>query len=178
LNRFTADPVAADHAQAAGAPFDRIARKIRIVFLVQICYTVHSHGRAKAINREAVLIYLQGAQDALQSARYNLDGGFYGVAINRAYYAFFYAATALLLTLDLTRSKHAGVLAAFREHFVKPGTFPTEDSHAYGEAFELRNITDYEMLGRADRIQAHDAVERANRLIERCETYLIQKGYL
>ena len=134
--------------------------------------------KSEEINKEAVLIYLEGARDALQSARYNLDGGFYGVAVNRAYYAFFYAATALLLTLDMTRSKHAGVLAAFREHFVKPGTFPTEDSHAYGETFELRNTTDYEMSGRADRIQAHAAIERANRLFERCETYLTQKRYL
>jgi len=89
------------------------------------------------INQEAVLVYLDGARDALRSAQYNLDGDFYGVAVNRAYYAFFYAATALLLTLDLTRSKHSAVLAAFREHFVKPGIFPVQDSHAYGEAFEL-----------------------------------------
>lgn len=81
---------------------------------------------SEAVNREAFLVYLQGSQDALASARYNLDGGFYGVAVNRAYYAFFYAATALLLALDMTRSKHAGVLAAFREHFVKPGLFPIE----------------------------------------------------
>ena len=47
-----------------------------------------------------------------------LSMGFNGVAINRAYYAFFYAATALLLTLDVTRSKHSGVMGAFRERFV------------------------------------------------------------
>lgn len=52
------------------------------------------------INREAVLVYLDGVREALRSAQYNLDGDFYGVAVNRAYYAFFYAATALLLTLD------------------------------------------------------------------------------
>lgn len=33
-------------------------------------------------------------------------------------------------------------MAAFREHFVKPMTFTVEDSHAYGEAFELRNVVD------------------------------------
>ena len=43
-----------------------------------------------------------------RTAQFNLENDFYGVAINRAYYAFFYAATALLLTLDLTRSKHSG----------------------------------------------------------------------
>jgi uncharacterized protein (UPF0332 family) len=132
----------------------------------------------KAINPEAVLIYLDGARNALRGARHNVDGDFHGVAINRAYYAFFYAATALLLTLDITRSKHAGVLAAFREHFVKTGIFRIEDSHAYGEVFELRNVTDYEMMGQADSVQAHAAVESANRFIEHCEAYLMAEGYL
>jgi uncharacterized protein (UPF0332 family) len=130
------------------------------------------------INRQAVLLYLDGARNALHGAQYNLDGSFYGVAVNRAYYTFFYAATALLLTLDITRSKHAGVMAAFREYFVKPGTFPIQDSRAYGEAFELRNVTDYEMLGEVDSVRAHDVAENASRFVERCETYLATKGYL
>ena len=79
---------------------------------------------SEIVNQEAVLTYLDGARNALQTACYNLDGGFHGVAANRAYYSFFYAATALLLTLDITRSKHAGVMAALRERFVKPGAFP------------------------------------------------------
>jgi uncharacterized protein (UPF0332 family) len=129
-------------------------------------------------NREAVLVYINGAREALQSAQYNLDGDFYGVAVNRAYYAFYYAATALLLTLDITRSKHSGVLAAFREHFVRSGTFPVQDSRAYGEAFELRNVTDYEMLGQADSDQAQAIVEKANRFVERCTAYLAMERYL
>ena len=132
---------------------------------------------AELINRQVVLVYLSGAREALRSAQFNLDGDFFGVAINRAYYAFFYAATALLLTLDLTRSKHAGVLAAFREYFVKSGLFPVFDSYAYGEAFELRNVTDYETLGRADEAQARASVENAARFVERCESYLTAKGY-
>ncbi len=135
-------------------------------------------GESELINREVVLIYLDGARDALRVAQYNLDGDFYGAAVNRAYYAFFYAATALLLTLDITRSKHSGVMAAFRQHFVKPGTFPVQDSRNYGEAFELRNITDYEMLGKADKTQAHTVVENARRFVKHCETYLTTRGYL
>jgi uncharacterized protein (UPF0332 family) len=128
-------------------------------------------------NHEAVLVYLNGAQDALRSAQFNLDGDFYGVAVNRAYYAFFYAATALLLTLDITRSKHSGVLAAFREQFVKPGTFSAQDSQAYGEALELRNVTDYEMLGKVGENQARGVVENAERFVKDCEAYLTTKGY-
>lgn len=129
------------------------------------------------INKQAVLVYLEGAQDALRGAQFNLDNGFNGVTINRAYYAFFYAATALLLTLDLTRSKHSGVMAAFREHFVKSGLFPVDDSRAYGEAFESRNTTDYEMLGKADETQARIVVENAVRFVEHRQNYLAEKDY-
>jgi uncharacterized protein (UPF0332 family) len=133
---------------------------------------------SEPINREAVVIYLDGAREALRNAHYNLDGNFFGPCVSRAYYAFFYAATALLLTLDLARNKQSGVLSAFREHFVKPGLFPTQDSDAYGKAFELRNVTDYEMVGKADEAQARIAVENARGFVDRCETYLSGKGYL
>jgi uncharacterized protein (UPF0332 family) len=129
------------------------------------------------LNRDTVLVYLDGAREALRSARYNLDGGYYGVAVNRAYYAFFYTATALLLTLDITRSKHVGVLAAFREHFVKTSNFPVEDSQAYGRAFESRNIADYEMLGKAAPDQARAIVGDAEQFVERCAAFLAAKGY-
>jgi len=149
-----------------------------VVLLQSMCYTVAAMDELQTTNSEAVLVYLDGARRALHDARYNLGGALYGVAVNRAYYAFFYAATALLLTLDITRSKPAGVMAAFREHFVKPGIFPIQDSHAYGEVFELRNVTDYEMLGQADSVQSQAVVESASRFVERCETYLTVKGYV
>jgi len=75
------------------------------------------------LNRDTALVYLDGAREALQSARYNLRWRYYGVAVNRAYYAFFYAARRFLLTMDITRSKHAGVLAAFREYLSGPAIF-------------------------------------------------------
>ncbi len=150
--------------------------RIRVAFSISIYYTVHSNGRIST-HQQAVVVYLKGAHDALRSARFNLEGGFYGVVVNRAYYTFFYAATALLLTLDLTRSKHSGVLAAFRERFVKPGTFSIHDSQAYGEALELRNVTDYEMLGQVDEDQARGILENAERFVRACEAYLTTKGY-
>jgi uncharacterized protein (UPF0332 family) len=70
------------------------------------------------------------------------------------------------------------VLAAFRERFVKAGLFPASDSYAYGEAFELRNVTDYETLGQADEAQAQALVESAVSFVEHCENYLTLKGYL
>lgn len=130
------------------------------------------------INRDAILAYLEGARHAVQGAHYNLSGGYFGIAVSRAYYAFFYAATALLLTLDVSRSKHTGVMAAFREHFVKSGIFPIQDSRAYGETFELRNVADYEMLAEVDEPQARTAVESAEEFVGRSVTCLATRGYL
>jgi uncharacterized protein (UPF0332 family) len=132
---------------------------------------------SEPINGEPVAIHFKGAQEALRNAHYALDGGFWGMAANRAYYAFFYAATALLLTLDLIRSRHSGVLAAFREHFVRTGIFSVEDSDAYGAAFELRNVTDYRMVGVADETDARQVVESAGRFVDLCAAYLSEKGY-
>ena len=40
---------------------------------------------------------------------------------SRAYYAAFYAASALLLNEGIDTSKHSGVIALVHQHFVKSG---------------------------------------------------------
>jgi hypothetical protein len=69
-------------------------------------------------------------------------------------------------------------MSAFREHFVRTGIFAVEDSDAYGTAFQLRNITDYRMVGKADEADARAVVESASRFTNHCEIYLLEKGYL
>jgi len=65
--------------------------------------------------------YLARAHQVLDTGQLALEHGDYISAVNRAYYAIFYAANALLATKGLERSKHSGVIAAFRQHFVKTG---------------------------------------------------------
>ncbi len=68
--------------------------------------------------RREVALYIDHAHQMLEVAERNLGDGFYSSAINRAYYAIFYAANALLTTQGLARSKHSGVISAFREHLL------------------------------------------------------------
>jgi len=72
-------------------------------------------------SNDEVILYIEQAWQMLKVATRNLADGFYESAVNRAYYAIFYAANALLVTRGIARSKHSGVVGAFREHFVKPG---------------------------------------------------------
>ena len=53
-----------------------------------------------------------------------LDNGSFNGAVNRFYYAAFYAARALLATKNLDSSKHSGVLSYFNRYFIKDGLLP------------------------------------------------------
>lgn len=101
-------------------------------------------------DRTAIVTYIAEAQRSLVAGHDNLDGGFAGIAVGRAYYAFFYAASALLLTKGLSRSKHSGVISSFRQHFVKTGAFGPDLSDAYGKAMESRESADYDLLTALD----------------------------
>ena len=64
--------------------------------------------------------------------------------VNRAYYAVYYAALALLVTMDVEPSKHSGVLAKFDELFVRQGVFSREMSKIIYHAFDMRQAGDYQ----------------------------------
>ena len=128
-------------------------------------------------NHALIKLHLDSAHEALRASQYTLDGGFSGVAVARAYYACFYAASALLLTLDMTRSKHSGVLSAFREQFVRTGLIEPEYSDIFGEAFDARHIADYDMTGVLEPAEAKQTLVNANRFVARVEIYLQEVGY-
>lgn len=79
---------------------------------------------------------LKAAQRLFQETDYDFSA-------SRAYYAMFYLAEALLLQRGLSFSKHAGVLAALYEQYVKPGRLPQTLHRALHRAFEARQQGDY-----------------------------------
>lgn len=64
--------------------------------------------------RQRVKGYLARARRVLRTGRLALEDGDPVSAVNRAYYAMFYAANALLATKGMERSRHSGLIAAFR----------------------------------------------------------------
>ncbi len=116
--------------------------------------------------------YVDYARRALRTGKLALDDGDLVGAINRAYYAIFYAANAVLELAGLQRNKHSGVLALFREKYVKTGKMETEFSDIYGQAFESRQEGDYERAKFPGKDDAHAALERAERFVARIEKYL------
>ena len=123
-------------------------------------------------------LYIEHAHEMLNVAAHNLADGFYGSAINRAYYAIFYATNALLTTQGISRSKHSGVIAAFRQHFVKTGLIEAEYSDVYGRVMENKHVSDYELGLPVDLQVVEDDLRDARRFVERVEKHLREEGWL
>lgn len=86
------------------------------------------------------------AERARASARALLERGDADGACNRAYYAMFDAARAVLLSRGATQDKlrtHSGVITRFGLQLVKPGTVDRSLGHALNRALEIRLIADY-----------------------------------
>ncbi len=131
-----------------------------------------------AATRREVALYMEHAEEALKVARLNLDNDFYAAAVNRAYYAIFYAANALLATRKLARSKHSGVLAAFRQHFIKTGILPAKLSDIYGQVMEDRHEGDYEILAALTKEDAESDLRQAERFVEEVKSWLRKEKWL
>lgn len=88
------------------------------------------------------------AERAIQSAKLLNQAGDIDGACNRAYYAMFDAAKAVLLatvpSIDPTIGKtHGGLIAAFGLHMVKTGLVTVDLGRALNRAQDIRQIADY-----------------------------------
>jgi uncharacterized protein (UPF0332 family) len=88
--------------------------------------------------------YLELSRDEPATAGDNLDLGHLRAATSRAYYAMFYAATALLGSRGEWRSKYQGVITAFGELFVKTGIIEADYGRLLHSAFSARLRSDYD----------------------------------
>jgi uncharacterized protein (UPF0332 family) len=64
-------------------------------------------------------------------------------AVNRAYYACFYAASAVLLRMGKKFVKHSGLRAAVHQDLVKAGKLDAKWGKAFDRIFESRQSADY-----------------------------------
>jgi len=86
---------------------------------------------------------LEQAEEALSEADLLLNAGHFRGAINRAYYAMFYAIQILVVKNKVKVSKHSGVISYFDREFVKPGIIDKEFSKWLHRLFDLRQDADY-----------------------------------
>lgn len=127
----------------------------------------------------AILRYrLEQAEQTLEEASVLADASLLRGAVNRAYYAMFYATLALLATRRLGTSKHSSVLALFDREFIKTGLLPKELSKFLHNAFDLRQEQDYSEQPLLDEDTMHLALANAQNFVKVVNTFLFEEGYL
>lgn len=133
----------------------------------------------KSEHLEALVRYrLEQARETLREAKILLDESALRGAINRSYYAMFYALLALLATKQLGTSKHSSALGLFDREFVKTGLFPRELSRSLRLAFNLRQRQDYKEMTDVDEPTAVSTLNDSTSFVDAVEAYLRSNGYL
>ncbi len=115
---------------------------------------------------------LERARETLDEARVLGDAGHWNAAVNRLYYACFYAVTALLLQRDLSSSKHSGVLSLFNRHFVRTASVSQEMGGFYRDLFRSRQKSDYLDFARFEEEQVRAWSGQAERFVQEVEGML------
>lgn len=111
--------------------------------------------------------YFDKALTAVASARRDLASEDYDGAANRAYYAAFYLAIALLESVgeENPGKTHSTLLRRFSERFVRTGEAPADLGRALTAVYNLRSKADYTRPG-ASRQDAIDAIAATERVFE------------
>ena len=87
---------------------------------------------------------LHKARDCLLISEIARNEGLFRDSLNRSYYCIFHSMRAVLALDNFDSKKHSGIIDAFRKRYIKTGKFPAYFSKVIGNAFKMRNDSDYE----------------------------------
>ena len=109
--------------------------------------------------------YWEHAEAAINAARgtVQIDSA---TAANRAYYAAFYAVSALFAAEGKTFKRHAGVAAAVQRDLVNTGRWSKDIGTTYSQLATLRVAADYDIARFPSTEEAENAVRKAERILQ------------
>ncbi len=110
---------------------------------------------------EEIAANLERAEQSIEASRHLVKAGFFDFAASRAYYAVFYASTAVLLSEKIELSKHSAVIASIHQRFVKTGRIDKEQGKVLNWLFELRSVGDYGVTEHVSQLEVDKAIEAA-----------------
>lgn len=123
-------------------------------------------------NYELSKYRLEKAKEDLNTAIENLVNTHLSGSINRSYYSIFHAIRAILALDGFDSKKHSGVIAYFRQNYIKTNIFDKIYSEIIGSAFEIRNRNDYDDFVIIDIGEADKQVANARLFLGIVEAYL------
>ena len=123
--------------------------------------------------RKTILaLRLKSAEQALADASTLLASGSVCGAMNRCYYAIFYAAYALAIRDGRTFRKHVGIIAFFHKEYLKTNRLPRDLGRIFQKAFDDRCEADYFDAARFSLDDATESLEDARRFVAELRSFL------
>ena len=124
-------------------------------------------------SRQALIQYrIERADETMEEVRILADSSHYNAAVNRLYYACFYAIQALLLKYHIAAGTHAGVRSMLGLHFVSKGLLSNEYGKTFSRLFEIRHSGDYDDFVYCDKEMTDEYTPKAEALIEKIKELL------
>ena len=117
---------------------------------------------------------IERADETIVEAKLLATEGHYNAAINRLYYACFYAALALLVANGITTSSHAGVKTMLGLHFVSKDLLGKEHGKTFSRLFEIRHSGDYDDFVYCDKEMTDEYTPKAEAFITQIKELLKQ----
>jgi uncharacterized protein len=87
---------------------------------------------------------LKRAKNTLAEINLLVENQLWNTAVNRLYYACYYAVTALLAKNGINAQTHRGVRQMFGFHFIKTGIIDKDIGKYYSDIFDNRQFGDYD----------------------------------
>lgn len=128
--------------------------------------------------KQEIRLYIENADEMLEVAQVMLNNDFYTSTVNRAYYAIFYAANAMLITKGLASKKHSGVISFFRQYFVKTNIISSHYSNIYGRVMGSRQASDYDLNSLITPDLAQKNLNNAKEFVAEMTRWLKNEGWL
>ena len=129
----------------------------------------------KAEERKEIVLYrISKAKETLQEVNLHINNKLWNTAVNRLYYACYYAVIALLIKNKINAQTHGGVRKMFGLYFVKNGLISKQLGKFYSDIFDKRQTGDYEDFIDYTEEEVISLIEPARQLISEIDK-LIEK---
>jgi uncharacterized protein (UPF0332 family) len=125
--------------------------------------------------QELVKYRITKARETFNEVGLLVENKLWNTAVNRLYYACYYAVIALLIDKDIKAQTHSGVRQMFGSHFVKSGLIDKESGKFYTDIFDMRQTGDYDDYNDFTKEDVMDMIGPANELISKIEGLLFKK---
>ena len=115
---------------------------------------------------------MEKSRESIKAARIMVNEKMLTFAMNRIYYAMFYAVQAALGKRAVSFSKHSQVKGYFNREFIKSGVLPIDMGRLYNKAFEYRQKFDYVDFAVPEEDMVLEYIEKAEQFVISINDYL------